>query len=240
VKLFHLYLTEDIISIIIRETNWEAERCYKEWNNANLSNQKKRIPVNWIEIDAFLGLLLLAGVYHARQEALHELWSRHSDRPRDRPIFLATMSVNHFKLLLRFCRFDNKVTHVQRRATDKLAAFRDVWTMFVAQLRKFYIPGTDLTVNEQLVPLRGCGPFRQYIPSKPAKYGVKAWWCCDGAKWYPPNAEVYLGKQPAQEREVIQGERVVTTMVSPWYSSGCNMVGDNFFISVALVEELRQ
>ena len=121
VEVFHLYLTDDIISIIIRET------------------------------DAFLGLLLLAGVYRESQEALHELWSRHSGRP----IFLATMSVNRFKLLLRFCRFDNKVTGEQRRATDKLAAFRDVWTMFVAQLRKFYIPGTDLTVDEQLVPFRG-------------------------------------------------------------------------------------
>jgi len=60
------------------------------------------------------------------------------------------------------------------------------------------------------------------------------------SKMVPPNAEVYLGKQPAQEREVIQGGRVVTTMVSPWYSSGRNMVGDNFFISVALVEELLQ
>jgi len=117
--------------------------------------------------------------------------------------------VNRFKLLLRFCRFDNKITREQRRTTDKLAAFRDVWTMFVAQLRKFYIPGTDLTVVEQLVQFRGRCPFKQYIPSKPAKCGVKVvWWYCDGATSYPLNAEVYLGKQPAQEREdeVNQGE----------------------------------
>jgi len=143
-------------------------------------------------------LSIKAGVYRGSQEALHELWSRHSGRP----IFLATMSVNRFKLLLRFCRFDNKVTREQRRATEKLEAFRDVWTMFVAQLRKFYIPGTGLIVDEQLVPFRGRCPFRQYIPSKPAKYGVKVWWCCDGATSYPLNAEVYIGKQPAQEREV--------------------------------------
>ena len=51
---------------------------------------------------------------------------------------------------------------------------------------------------------------------------------------------MYLGKEPAQEREVNQGERIVTTMLSPWYSSGRNVVGDNFFTSVALVEELLQ
>jgi len=48
---------------------------------------------------------------------------------------------------------------------------------------------------------------------------------------------MYLGKQPVQEREVNQGERIVTAMVSPWYSSGRNVVGDNFVTSVALVEE---
>jgi len=88
-------------------------------------------------MDAFLGPLLLAGVYHGSMEALHELWSRHSGRP----IFLATMSVKRFKMLLCFCRFDNKATREQRRATDKLAAFRDVWDMFVAQLKKNYILG---------------------------------------------------------------------------------------------------
>lgn len=185
-------------------------------------------------MDAFIGLLLLAGVYHGSQEALQELWSRHSGRP----IFLATMSVKRFKMLLRFCRFDNKATREERRAEDKLAAFRDVWTMFVMQLRKFYIPGTDLTVDEQLVPFRGRCPFRQYIPSKPARYGVKVWWCCDGSTSFPLNAEVYLGRQPDANRDVDQGGRVVKTMVSPWYKSGRNVVGDNFFTSVVLSEEL--
>lgn len=173
----------------------------------------------------FIGLLYLAGVYRGSQEALDKLWSRHSGRS----IFLATMSVNRFKSLLRFCRFDNKVTREQRRATDKLAAFRDVWPMFVAQLRKFYIPSTDLTVDEQLVPFSGRCPIRQYIPSKPDKYGVKVWWFCEGSTTYPLNAEVYLGKQPGQEQEVNQGERVVTTTVFPWYRSGRNVVGGNFF-----------
>ena len=86
-------------------------------------------------MDAFFGVLLLASVYHGSQEALQELWSR----PSGRSIFLATMSVKRFKMLLRFCRFDNKATRGERRAVDKLAAFRDVWTTLVVQLRKFCI-----------------------------------------------------------------------------------------------------
>src|SRR6218665_107332 len=86
-----------------------------------------------------------------------------------RPIFTATMSVNRFVDILRFIRFDNKASREHRRASDKLADIRDNWELFVAQLPKFYVPGTNITVDEQLVAFRGNCPFRQYIPSKPAK-----------------------------------------------------------------------
>lgn len=36
---------------------------------------------------------------------------------------------------------------------------------------KFYLPGENLTINEQLVPFRGRVGFKQYLPGKPDKYG---------------------------------------------------------------------
>jgi len=83
------------------------------------------------------------------------------------------MSVNRFVDILRFLRIDNKASREHRRASNKLVAIRNIWELFVAQLPKFYVPGTDITVDEQLVPFRGKCPFRQYIPSKPSKYGIK-------------------------------------------------------------------
>ena len=57
----------------------------------------------------------------------------------------------------------------QKAAADKLAAVRDMWQAFVSQLPKVIMPGSDITVGEQLVPFRGKYPFRKYIPSIPAK-----------------------------------------------------------------------
>jgi len=76
-----------------------------------------------------------------------------------------------------------------------LAAIPDVWQMFVAMMPKMVTPGSDITVDEQLVPFRGKCPFHQYIPSKPAKYGVKIWWACDAQTSYPLKGDVYLGRQ---------------------------------------------
>ena len=109
---------------------------------------------------AFTGLGILAGVYKSNHESVASLWSEKEGRP----IFSATVS-----------RTRLTTTHAERQVTDKLAPFRDFWIMFQAQLPKFYIPGTDLCVDERLVPFRGRVGFRQYIPSEPAKYGMKIW-----------------------------------------------------------------
>ena len=36
-----------------------------------------------------------------------------------------------------------------------------------------------MTVDKQLVCFRGRCPFRQHIPSKPGKYGIKVWAICE-------------------------------------------------------------
>ena len=106
------------------------------------------------------------------------------------------------------------------------------------QLPKFYIPYPDLCVDQQLVAFRGRCGFRQYIPSKPAKYGIKIWWGCDSQTCYPLNGEVYLGRQPGQQRKVGLGARVVKQLTAPWRTSGRNVTPDNFFTSIPLAKDL--
>ena len=62
---------------------------------------------------------------------------------------------SRFQQFLRFVRFDDTSTRQTRAANDKLAPIRDVWEMFVQDLRKSYIPSPDITVDEQLMPFRG-------------------------------------------------------------------------------------
>ena len=45
--------------------------------------------------------------------------------------------------------------------------------MFNQQLSTQKTPGVYMTVDKQLVPFRGNFPFRQYMKSKPVKYGIK-------------------------------------------------------------------
>jgi Transposase IS4 len=232
---YKLFLTPEIIDSIVLQTNREARRRIRAWNERNPENQHAEWkPVNDNEIVAFIGLCILAGVYRANHEPQSSLWSEREGRP----VFIATMSRTRFRDIMKYMRFDDKATRDERLNHDKLAALRDLWTMFTVQLPKFFVPGGDLCVDEQLVAYRGKCKFRQYIPSKPAKYGIKIWWCCDAVTSYPLTADIYLGRQEGTERETGQGARVVKQLVSAWRHSGRNVVADNFFSSVDLAEQL--
>lgn len=234
-SVFSLFITPEMVDLIARETNRESRPKIREWNDNHNDNQRSEWkPVDDTEIKAFIGLCIIAGLYKGNHEPQASLWSESDGRP----VFTATMSRTRFRDILKYIRFDNRATRADRQATDKLAAFRDIWTMFLAQLPRYYIPGTDLCVDEQLVAFRGRCSFRQYIPSKPAKYGIQIWWNCDAETCYPLKGDVYLGRQPGQQREIGQGARVVKDLTSPWRRSGRNVTVDNFFTSVPLAEDL--
>ncbi len=91
-----------------------------------------------------------------------------------------------------------------------------------------------MTVDEQLVTFRGRCPFKQYIPSKPGRYGIKLWALCDSKTSYVWNVQVYTGKNSNLGREVNQGQRVVIDMIRGFENTGRNITCDHFFTSLEL------
>lgn len=97
------------------------------------------------------------------------LWSEKSGRD----IFQAIMSHKRFHQISRVLRFDDKLS---RPHDDKLSAFRKVWDCWMHRLELLF---RDICVDEQLVPFRDRCNFKQYMPTKSAKYDLKIWAVCD-------------------------------------------------------------
>lgn len=150
--------------------------------------------------------------------------------------FWAVMSLRRFRTLSKVIRFDDRATRPARRESDKLAPIRDVWNLWVERLPLMFNPGQDITVDECLVPFRGRCPFKQYMPSKPAKYGIKIWAACDARTSYAWNMQVYTGKPRGGQPERNQGMRVVLDLTTGL--QGHTVTCDNFFTSYALGQEL--
>jgi hypothetical protein len=106
------------------------------------------------------------------------------------------MSENRFRFLIRCLRFDDVRTRAERRELEKLAPIRELFENFLANFQNHFIASEYLTVDEQLLAFRGRCAFKQYIPSKPAKYGIKVFALVDAKTSYTFNLEPYVGTQP--------------------------------------------
>lgn len=126
---FNTIITDKVIEIIVKYTNVEGARIDTLWRE-----------VDAIEIRAFIGLLIGAGIERSSKRNYEEFFHR----LRGQPIFRATMGLKRFKAILRYIRFDDKDTRVQRRQNDKLAPIRDIFSMINANLGNSYSPGKCL------------------------------------------------------------------------------------------------
>ena len=147
------------------------------------------------------------------------------------------MSKNWFVALLRHLRFDDKFTQSTRRAQDKFAPIRDIWNIINRNLRKHYMPSSNLTIDEQLVSFRGRVLLSKYMPSKPDKYGMKIWWICDSSTSYPLYGIPYLWKE-GTSRETNLAPQVVENLCAPFERTNRNVTFDNYFTSFELAQTL--
>ena len=154
------------------------------------------------------------------------------------PLIRAAMSRDRFKMILRFIRFGNECTRAKRTQTDKAAPRRKIWIMLNSNLEKAYKPYECITIDEQLFPFTSHTKFTQYIPSNPAKYGVKLFWSCDASNAYPLQSQIYTGKPIDGLTQVKVGQRTVLNLLSLYKSSGRNVTTDNFFTTMELAKIL--
>ncbi|KAF2888589.1 hypothetical protein ILUMI_17584, partial [Ignelater luminosus] len=115
-------------------------------------------------------------------------------------------------------------------------SFFELW---LPTLQDSYIPYENLTVDEQQLTSRGRCPFKQFIPSKPEKYGIKIWAACDSQTSFVYNCQIYIGKT-GNQRERNQGKRVVLDMTKRLETSGRNVTTDNFSTSLDLAREMEK
>lgn len=144
IEVFKKFFTPNISFIIITETNRYAKETIRKWNEKN-PTKKSRVweDLTSTELDAFIGILLAAGVTHNNMQNSSVLWQ--SDAL---PLFRAAMSHKRFLALTRYIRFDDGRTREFRQTLDKAAPIRDIWNFLNENLAKNYEPHETITIDE--------------------------------------------------------------------------------------------
>ena len=139
--VFDNLFPEEIRRIILRCTNKKATAIRSSDSQKYRARQFENFSYH--ELNTFLGFIIRAGANRDNMTALCNFYKEMDSKP----FYRTCMSFDRIKFLLRCLRFDNFWDREERKNSDKLAAIRDVWDMFIPLLRRFYIPGLELAVD---------------------------------------------------------------------------------------------
>jgi len=121
-----------------------------------------------------------------RKENIRDYWP--TDPTISTPIFPCTVSRNRFKSIWQAWHFsDNRQ---QTQVSGWLFKIWPVYEYFVQKFRSVYSPKQELSLDEAMIPWRGCLKFGTYNPGK-IKYGVLVRIVCEAVSGYTCNMEIY-------------------------------------------------
>ena len=127
-----------------------------------------------------------------------------------------TMSRNRFQELLRNIQFaDNEII----AQCDRLDKIQPLIRLVHEKFQDMYILEEHIVVDESLIPWRGRLVFRQYLPSKAHKYGIKILKLCSASGYAWPII-VYGGRTATEGRDVGQAQKVCTKLTEGLRNEG--------------------
>ena len=148
------------------------------------------------------------------------------------------MSRNRFKLILQFLHFaDNGAGQ-----NDKLSKLSPLLDLLLRRFKEVYMPQRDISVDEELILFKGRVGFKQYIPSKRSRFGIKAFALCD-TKGYYYDASIYVGKpdQPLPHTDTLGAPgAIVVHLLGHLANKGYRMFVDNWYTSIPLADHMTE
>ena len=142
------------------------------------------------------------------------------------------MSRNRFQELLCNIHFANNETIAQG---DRLGKVQLLIRLVQKKFQDMYTPEEHVVDDKSLVSWQGQIVFRQYLPSKAHKYGIKVFKLCS-ASGYMWSIIVYGGRAATEGRDIGQAQRVCTELTERLRNEGRTLYIDNFYTSYPLAK----
>lgn len=229
--LYKLFFTDYILEKIVKETNDYAAQCINNYSSSSRMHQQAWQSVTREEMITFISILLIMGVVPLPEIRLY--WSKKEMYANAR--IKNAMKRDRFLSILKFLRFSDNNT---ARNEDRLHKIRNIVEAFVDTFRSSIRPGKNIVIDESMVPWRGRLCFRQYIPGKRHKYGVKLYKLCL-PEGYTYNIEIYAGKNQTTIKK-SHCHDVVMRLLNGLLFEGRVLFIDNYYTTVPLAEELLE
>lgn len=170
-QTFSKIVDDEVLNLIVTETNRYAHQCLSIRRPSSSRRPNIWKTTDKEEMKKILTLLLWMGLVPIG--SLKEYWSTTSqvyqfNFPHN------MMSRNRFQELLTNIHFANN----EDGDTNRLARIKNLLSILQTKFQTLYVPTEDMVIDESVVPFRGRLIFRQYIPNKAHRYGIKVFKLC--------------------------------------------------------------
>jgi len=97
------------------------------------------------------------------------------------PFYVTIISWDRYLYILCYLHFTDNRNESDRREEnfDRPWKIRDLFEILNATFSKFYNPSENLAIDEVIVSFKGTVIFKQYIPNKRKRFGIKIFKLCD-------------------------------------------------------------
>ena len=188
-----------------------------------------------MQVSAFRAINIMMGI-----KKMPAIWCYWSTNPALGCQWVSgVMTQTRYLKLSQYLHLRDNASHPPRDHPDYdvLYKLHLLLTLLPETYNAAYNPGCQMSVDEAMIGFKGRLSFRQYMPSKPTKWGVKVWELCDSTSGYCTNFQIYTGRSQGQAEHGL-GYRVVMDLTEPYHHRNHHMYFDRFFSSPALAEAM--
>lgn len=222
--LFEQFFDEDVYDMILEETI----------RYAVTQKNKHGFTITKDDLKIFMGFLIFSGYHTLPSE--RDYWSEDDDLGQ--PIVRNAFSRNAYLEIKSHIHFADNAKAMDNK-NDRYFKIRPLFEKVKTNFRQFGVFQENLSIDEMMVRYYGRHSLKQFIRSKPIRFGYKLWAMC-GDDGYCFNFSLYAGKESNQTAEPL-GTRVVVDMLSIVENSKNHCVYfDNFFSSHSLLCKLKE
>ena len=176
----------------------------------------------------FLALTIQMG--HGVRDKLTDYWAILDQLYT--PFYSTMMKLGRYLHILSYLHFTDSRNEPDRTDEnyDRLWKIRDLFEILNSTFSKFYNPSENLAIDEVIVSFKGRVVFRQYIPKKRKRSGIKIFKHCDSTG-YTYDMKVYLGKDRQRTAQHLTATHVtVTELTRKVEGHGHKLYIENFFL----------
>ena len=226
----NMFMDDTVWNLLVVMTNRNAARKRSAGRDKGLWQ-----PVDLPEMQAFIGLTIITGI--VRLPKLPMYWET-SHPLCTLPGFSSVMSRDRFLHIMRYLHVNDEA--VGNPDNDKLYKVREFITHVNENFGTKYTMGCQISIDESLIPFKGRLSFRQFIPSKRARFGIKCWVLADAANSFVSRFCVYTGREENAAPDVPLSTRVVRQLVEGLENVNHQLYVDNFYTSPDLFKWLLE